>query len=252
MATVPLGGRRSGTREVEGEPGAATDPRGAPGLRRLLRENGLSLALTGLFLASLVGHSIAGMHVYNDQLRDHGERELAYAAYLVSSHFAESVFENWESEFLQMGALVVLSAVLYQKGSPESKKIDGHESVDDDPAAKRTDPGAPWPVRAGGAWLSLYRNSLSIALFGMFAASFVLHGAGGLSAYNQEQRQHGAPEVALLGYMTSATFWFESLQNWQSEFLSAAALVVLSIHLRQQGSPESKPVAAPHSETGHG
>jgi hypothetical protein len=53
-----------------------------------------------------------------------------------------------------------------------------------------------------------------------------------------------------LEYGLDARFWFESFQNWQSEFLSTAVIVVLSIVLRQQASPESKPVNAPHSETG--
>jgi hypothetical protein len=250
MATVRLDGQRAGAADTR--PGGDDRGAGARGLARVLKENGLSLALLGLFLASLLGHSVVGLHEYNEQQRAHGRGEVAYPAYLGTGHFAESVFENWESEFLQMGALVLLSVFLHQKGSPESKKIDERESVDDDPAESRDDPRAPWPVRAGGPWLTLYGSSLTIALFALFAVSFVLHGVGGLSAFNQQQRLHGAAEETLLGYMTSATFWFESLQNWQSEFLSAGALVVLSVYLRQRGSPESKPVAAPHSETGHG
>jgi hypothetical protein len=249
MAAVRLDGQGAGAAEIR--PGGDDRRASARGLARVLKENGLSLALFGLFLASLLGHSVVGLREYNEQQREHGRGGVAYPAYLTTGHFAESVFENWESEFLQMGALVLLSVFLHQKGSPESKRIDEPERVDADPADGRDDPRAPWPVRAGGPWLALYGRSLSIALFALFAASFVLHGAGGLAAFNQQQRLHGAAEATLLGYMTSATFWFESLQNWQSEFLSAGALVVLSIHLRQRGSPESKPVAAPHSQTGH-
>jgi hypothetical protein len=229
-----------------------TRPTGGLAFRRWLWENSLSLTLAGLFAVSLLGQSLTGLHEYNQRQREHGRPELAYRAYLGTGHLAESVFENWESEFLQMATLVLLSVFLRQKGSAESKKIEGHEDVDEDPAPKRDDPRAPWPVRAGGVWLGLYQRSLSLALLGLFAASFLLHGVGGLAEHNLEQRIHGGEEASLLGYMTSSTFWFESLQNWQSEFLSTAVLIVLAIYLRQRGSPESKPVAAPHEETGRG
>ena len=68
--------------------------------------------------------------------------------------------------------------------------------------------------------------------------------------YNEEQTEHGEQAVSLLGFVGTSQFWFESFQNWQSEFLAVGTLAVLSIWLRQRGSPESKPVAAPHQETG--
>ncbi len=220
-------------------------------MRRSLRDNGLTLALLILFAFSLAGHSIAGLHNYNEDQREHNEAEVGYGEYLVSGSFVESVFENWESEFLQMGVYVLLTSFLFQKRSAESKDPDGgEEGVDQDPRGGRDRPDAPAPVHRGGLLLKVYENSLVIALFALFALSFVLHAAGGAKEYSQDQQAHGGAPVSLLGYMVTARFWFESFQNWQSEFLSIAVLVVLSIFLRQRGSPESKPVAAPHSETG--
>ncbi len=214
------------------------------------RNNGLTVALLGLFGASLLGHSIAGMADYNEGQRDHGQAAVGYGAYLRTGAFVESVFENWESEFLQMGVYVLLTAYLFQKGSAESRDPDGEAEADVDPRDAGERAAAPWPVRRGGVVLKLYENSLALALLALFALSFVLHAAGGARAYSEEQQAHGGAAVSLLGYLATARFWFESLQNWQSEFLSIAVLVVLSIFLRQRDSPESKKVAAPHGATG--
>jgi hypothetical protein len=221
-------------------------------MRRVLRENGLTLALLGLFLASIVGQSLAGQLEYNEDQRDHGRPAVGYLQYLGTGHFVEAVFENWESEFLQMGVYVVLTAVLRQKGSAESKKLEGEEPVDADPRLARGKADAPWPVRRGGVVLRLYEHSLSIALILLFILSFLLHAAGGAREYSQEQVVHGAAAVSFLAYLGTSRFWFESFQNWQSEFLAIAVLAVLSIFLRERGSPESKPVASPHGETGDG
>jgi hypothetical protein len=221
-------------------------------MRRILRDNGLSLVMFGLFLFSVVGQSIMGFHEYNDDQKDHSRASIGYVAYLGSGHFVEAIFENWESEFLQMAAYVLLTAFLYQKGSPESKKLDEEEAVDKEPpaAGSKKKKDAPWPVRRGGLVLKVYENSLSLTLFLLFLISFALHAAGGARLYSQEQMMHGSPSVSTLEYLGTSRFWFESLQNWQSEFLSVFTLVVLSIFLRQKGSPESKPVDSPHSKTG--
>jgi hypothetical protein len=158
--------------------------------------------------------------------------------------------ENWESEFLQMGAYVLLTVWFKQKGSAESKPLEGETEQDKDPL-EEVRPDSPWAVRQGkGLALSLYKNSLSIAFFALFAGSFLLHLIGGAHEYSQEQEAHGGPPVDTSAFLRTADFWFQSLQNWQSEFLAVAAIVFLSIYLRQQGSPESKAVAAPHAETG--
>jgi hypothetical protein len=140
---------------------------------------------------------------------------------------------------------------LIQKGSPESKNPDGDEA-DADPRDRRDEPDAPGPVRRGGLALTVYEHSLSFALLGLFLVSLVLHALGGHAEFNQQQLEHGAAPVSLWSFVTSSEFWFQSMQNWQSEFLAVAALTVLSIFLRQRGSPESKPVAAPHAQTGTG
>ncbi|MEA2488401.1 MAG: hypothetical protein QOH21_193 [Acidobacteriota bacterium] len=217
------------------------------------KNNNLSIVIFVLFLLCLVGHSVSGWKVYNDEQREHGGEQVSFTGFLKTSEFGETIFENWESEFLQMGFYVVLTVFLYQKGSSESKKHDGTDKVEEDPDAHRNDPEAPSPVRRGGWRLSLYKNSLSLAFFVLFAISFIGHAAAGARKFTEEEQAHGSKVVTTtLGYMTEPQFWYESFQNWQSEFLAVLAIVVLSIWLRQWGSPESKPVHAPHSDTGGG
>jgi hypothetical protein len=219
-------------------------------VRRFLRHNGLGLVLFGLFVVIIVGQALAGLAAHNDDLRTHGRSPIGLGEYLTTGHFTEAVFENWESEFLQMGALVVLTIFLRQSGSPESKKLTGKEPEDKDPRAERRRPDAPWPVRRGRLALAVYQHSLSIALFGLFVLSFVFHALGGTAEYNDEAREHGEPTVSVVEFVSGPEFWYQSFQNWQSEFLAAGSLVVLAIYLRQRGSPESKPVDEPHRETG--
>jgi hypothetical protein len=215
-----------------------------------VRAHGLSLTLAVLFLTTMVGQTLTGHRVFNEDAREHGEAPVTLAAYLTSGHFYEATAENWESEFLQMAFYVLLTVFLYQRGSSESKKIGEKEAVDRDPRLSRDKPGAPWPVRRGGWVLRLYENSLSLAFLALFIGSFALHALGGAAAYNQDAAAHGEPQLSTLAFVGSAQFWFESFQNWQSEFLSLVAMVILSIYLRQRGSPESKPVDAAHDDTG--
>jgi hypothetical protein len=220
-------------------------------MAKLFRNNGLSLVLAAVFLLTMTGQALTGWREHNNEQREHGAPPLGLGEYLKSGHFWEATAENWESEFLQMAMFVVLTACLYQKGSAESKDPDEeHDPVDNDPSLSRHDPEAPWPVRKGGFVLWLYSNSLSITFVILFLASFAIHAAKGAEDYNDEQRQHGQAAVTAVQYVGTSRFWFESLQNWQSEFLSLLAMVVFTIFLRQRGSPESKPVAAPHRESG--
>jgi hypothetical protein len=221
-------------------------------MRRLLRENGLSIVLLSAFIAFWFGQSVAGRREYNADQQAHGRPEAAYAEYLTSAHFWEATTENWESEFFQIFFYVVLTAFLYQKGSAESKKLDEPEPVDRDPRAYQGRADAPWPVRRGGFVLKVYEHSLSLAFLGFFLAAISLHALSGAREYSDDQVAHGEPPVSALEYTTTSRFWFESFQNWQSEFLSIGMVVLLSIFLRQRGSPESKPVDSPHSETGSG
>lgn len=158
---------------------------------RILRENGLSIVLFGLFFFSLLGQSITGLHEYNENQLEHRQPAVGYVEYLMSGHFIEAVFENWESEFLQMGAYVLLTVFLFQKGSSESKEPGTVERVEVVTKEGRKDKDAPWPMRRGGWMLKLYENSLSIAFFLVFVGSFFLHAAGGVEEYNQDQIEHG-------------------------------------------------------------
>lgn len=217
---------------------------------RFIKDNGLTIVLAGAFLATLGGMLFAGWMSNNEELAQHGLDAIGLGEFLISGKFISAVFENWESEFLQMAFYVVLTSFLFQRGSSESKDPDAKEEVDEDPAKNSRKKVAPWPVRAGGVWRDLYSYSLGIVLVLLFLASFVLHWLGSLAAANEEAMQHGEPARSALEHLFDAQLWFESLQNWQSEFLSTAVIVVLTIFLRFRGSPESKPVAAPHSKTG--
>jgi hypothetical protein len=217
---------------------------------KILKNNALTIAFLALFVASLAAQVASGHAAHDQEALEHGEATMSLGAYLQSGHFIEAVFENWESEFLQMGIFVVLTKFLRQKGSSESKKLDGKDEVDEDPRKHRDDPNAPWPVRRGGVVLALYQRSLSVALLFLFVFSFALHAVGGARAHSEEEQRAGRPPVSTMAYVATSQFWFESFQNWQSEFLSVGALIVLSIYLRERGSPQSKPVAAPHAQTG--
>lgn len=224
-----------------------TKPSASPVIR-FLYENSLLLVVGALILGTLAGQFFTGWHDYNEELKQMNLLPLTFGQYFQSGHFLEATFENWESEFLQMGLYVVLTIWLRQKGSSESKKLYEEEEVDQDPDPSK--PDAPGPVKRGGWQLKLYENSLTLALFGLFFVSVWLHAKGGAEVYSIEQQHHGELPVSTLEYLGTQRFWFESLQNWQSEFVSILSIVGLSIFLRQKGSPESKPVDASHDETG--
>jgi len=219
-------------------------------MRRWAKEHGLLVANLACFLVFFVGMVLSGAASYSEDQQAHGEPPVSVLQFLGTGAFVEATFENWESEFLQMAMYVVLTVFLFQKGSSESKPLGKKAPQDEDPQQAAVSKATPWPVRRGGAVLKLYENSLSILLFALFLGSFALHAAGGVDEYNQDQQSHGQPAITLLQYLGSSRFWFESFQNWQSEFLAVGVLVGASVYLRQKGSPESKPVAEPHYETG--
>ena len=207
-------------------------------VRKVFRDNALSIVMFALFLVFWGGHSVAGWLNHNEEQSEHGQPAIAYAEYLRSGDFLESTFENWESEFLQMAAFVILTAFLFQRGSAESRDPDGKEDA----------PSTPPPATLA-AFLRAY--SLGIALAALFLASFALHLWASYRAALAEAALHGGAQHSLIAHLGGMEFWFESFQNWQSEFLSLAAMVTLTIVLRQRGSPESKPVDAPYWETGN-
>ena len=219
-------------------------------MSRWFKERGLLLVNLALFAAFFVGMIVSGLQVYNADQVEHGQSAVSWLGYVTSGDFVEATFENWESEFLQMGMYVVLTAFLFQKGSSESKPLDEASPQDADPRASRDRVDAPWPVRRGGWVLKVYENSLAGLFFLLFTASFILHAAGGAKAYSAEEVVHGGSPVGFWEYLGTSQFWFESMQNWQSEFLAIAVMVGASVYLRQRGSAESKPVAEPHHATG--
>jgi len=214
------------------------------------KEHGLLLANIGLFVVFFGGMVLSGAASYSEDQLAHGEAAVSVLEYLRTGNFVEATFENWESEFLQMGMYVVLTVFLFQKGSSESKPMGSTAPQDEDPRHATVKAATPRPVRRGGWVVKLYSHSLSIMFFALFLMSFVLHLIGGTQDYNSDQESHGQPTVSVLGYLATSRFWFESFQNWQSEFLAVAVLVGASVYLREKGSPESKPVAEPHYETG--
>lgn len=216
------------------------------GRHSFLYKNSLTIVFLLFFIGSWVAQTAFGLHEHNDFLEEHAQPKIDWVNYLGSGHFLQATFENWESEFLQMALFVVLTIFLRQQGSSESKPIDKEDKVDKEPEPSIE---APWPVRRGGISLLLYKHSLSIALFVLFIFSFVAHYIGSWKDYEQNQTLDGAPAMNMGSYFLSPKFWFESFQNWQSEFLSVGCIVFLSIYLRQKGSSQSKPVDAPHHET---
>ena len=210
-----------------------------------IRRNGLSLVLCTLFLAFFLGQAWAGFVANNEDRLAEGQALESVGDYLRSGHFLSATFENWESEFLQMGMYVLLTVWLRQKGSAESRPLDPAKEEERIDAGKK-----PWPLRVGGIWRTLYANSLALAYAALFALSFVGHAYGSYLHENEERLLQGELPTRWSEHVAGAQFWFESLQNWQSEFLAVLSIVVLTIFLRQDKSPESKPLEAPHSQTG--
>jgi hypothetical protein len=215
-----------------------------------IRDRGLLIANLALFVVFLVGMILTGAQVYSDDQVEHGHPATTLGQYLASGNVVEATFENWESEFLQMGMYVVLTAYLFQRGSSESKPVGEPAPQDEDPRDHENDSAAPWPVRRGGVALIVYEHSLALLFLVLFLLSTWLHAAGGAAEYSAEQIDHGAAPVTTMQYLGTSQFWFESFQNWQSEFLAVAVIVWASVYLRYRGSAESKPVAEPHRATG--
>lgn len=213
-----------------------------------LKRNALSITFLALMLFSLTGQIYTGWKDHNDFLSSYGKSAIGLGEYLVSGHFLQATFENWESEFFQMALFVILTIYMKQEGSSESRPME-------DPSRDKEGEciplkNSPWPVKKGGFILLVYKYSLSIVLILLFLLSFGLHWYGSFLDYNEQQLLEDLPTTTAMAYLGHSKFWFESFQNWQSEFLSIFAIIFLSIYLRQAGSSQSKKVNAPHMETG--
>jgi hypothetical protein len=221
-------------------------------MRRFLFDNSLSLFFLALFLISVVGHSVAGLFEYNAHQEQHGAATVSYFGYLSSSDFGANMLENWQSEWLQFWVFALATVWLIQKGSNESKRPDdaGLETDQKQRVGRHAPADAPRWAKVKDWRLTIYSNSFFIVMGLVFLATWIAQSFASWTVFNDEQQAHDEPGVSWLTYVGSADFWERSLQNWQSEFLAVGTMVVFTIYLRQRGSPESKPVGAPHEETG--
>ena len=221
-------------------------------MKTVLRNNGLALFFGLIFLAALIGQALTGVAEYNNQQIVEGLQQVTLGQYVTSSSFAVDVAENWQSEYLQFFLYIFGTVWLLQKGSPESKSLDkqGTESDKEQKVGEHADVDSPQWARRRGFRLGLYSRSLGIVMGLIFAASWLAQSVAGHAAFNEQQLNQLQDPATYLGYVFSADFWNRTLQNWQSEFLAVGSMVVLSIYLRQRGSPESKPVGSPHAATG--
>ncbi len=219
---------------------------------RRLRDHGLSLFFGSLFLVSLVGQAVSGLADYNNRQLDSGGDPVTLGHYVTSSSFAVDVAENWQSEYLQFFLFILATVWFVQRGSTESKPVDqvGRETDEDQKVGRHADKDSPRWAKAGGWRTALYSRSLGTVMGLIFLGSWLAQSVAGRAAYNAEQISGLSDPVSWVGYVTSADFWNRTLQNWQSEFLAVASMALLSIYLRERGSPESKPVGAPHHATG--
>jgi len=223
-------------------------------MRRLagLRNHGLSIVFGLLFLAAITGQALSGLAAYNERALDSGLSQVDIRAYLTSSEFAVDVAENWQSEYLQFLLYIMLTIWLVQQGSPESKPLDkaGRESDEDQLVGEYARADSPAWAKAPGWRRALYSHSLGLTMGLLFVGSWTAQLVAGRSAHNAEQLMDLQAPLTWSEYLAAPDFWNRTLQNWQSEFLAVGSMVVLSIFLRERGSPESKPVGAPHSATG--
>ena len=221
-------------------------------MKKALRDNGLSLFFGLIFLLALVGQGLTGHALFNEEQIAAGLEEITLGQYLTSSGFAVDVSENWQSEYLQFLLYIIATIWLVQKGSPESKELDqtGLETDEEQLVDEYSNQKSPAWARVSGWRRTLFSNSLGMTMGLIFILSWLVQSIAGTSAYNEEQLKNFQQPVSWAEYLVSPEFWNRTLQNWQSEFLAVGSMVVLSIYLRQRGSPESKPVGSAHDDTG--
>ncbi len=221
-------------------------------MRRFRFENGLSVFFGTIFLLTVAGQSFAGQHAYNAEQAAHGEPAVSWLDYVLSPDFGGAVMENWQSEFLQFTLFILATVWLVQKGSNESKQLDsvGLESKQKQQLEGYAPDGAPRWAKLRGARRIVYENSLVLAMGAIFVAAWAAQSLNNWRLFNADQVEHGEQTIAWSSYLLRPDFWERTLQNWQSEFLAVGTMAVFTIYLRQRGSPESKPVGAPHGETG--
>jgi hypothetical protein len=218
---------------------------------KFLRENSLSLCFAALFTVSVVGETFAGQHEYNADAIQHGGEAISWVSYVLSPEFGGDLLENWQSEFLQFSLYIIATVWLVQRGSNESKVVAdaGLESDKQQRVGAYAEPGSPAWAKAAGIRHWIYSNSLFSAMIAVFLLSWLGQSINGWRTFNNTEDEHRGAHISYSEYLVNADFWNRTLQNWQSEFLAVGSMATFSIYLRQRGSPESKPVGAPHDET---
>jgi len=217
-----------------------------------LRANALTLAFGAVFLATLVGQALSGAADFNAQQIADGLEPVSLLDYVTSSSFGVDVMENWQSEYLQFFLYIFATVWLVQRGSSESKKPgeEGPESDKEQKIGRHADEDSPLWARTGGLRTAVFARSLGLLMGTLFVLTWAASSVAGWAAYNGEQLGQREDPVSYLGYLGAADFWNRSFQNWQSEMLAVGSMAIFSVYLRQRGSPESKPVGAPHAVTG--
>jgi hypothetical protein len=221
-------------------------------VRTFVKHNGLSIVFLGLFLAALVFQAVAGHADFNEEQDRHGDPRISLVRYVTSSEFGVGVMENWQSEYLQFTLFILLTVWLLQRGSPESKELGkgGRESDEEQKVGEHADARSPRWARVTGLRRTIYENSLLLVMGAIWLATWFAQSITGVTEYNSERLDHQQAAVSWAEYLTRPDFWEKTLQNWQSEFLAVGSMAILAVYLRQRGSPESKPVGAPHDATG--
>jgi hypothetical protein len=221
-------------------------------VRRFLFDNGLSIFFGVLCVGTLAGQALAGQRAFNEEQQAHGAETVSWLDYVLSSQYGQAVMENWQSEYLQFTLFILATIWLVQKGSNESKPLEdvGLESDEKQKLGAHAPRNAPRWAKTGGWRTVVYENSLLLVMTLVFAGTWFAQSVTAWRVYNEEQQEHDEATVSWGTYVTEADFWERTLQNWQSEFLAVGTMAIFTVYLRQRGSPESKPVGAPHSETG--
>jgi len=221
-------------------------------MRRFLRDNSMSIVFLALFLAALCGQAIAGHAEFDESAQSHGDPTISLGRYVVSSEFGSAVMENWQSEYLQFTLFILLTVWLLQRGSPESKELDkaGRESDEQQKVGPHAQQNSPGWAKVAGIRRTLYENSLVLVMTTFWLGTWLAQSLTGATRYNADQLDHQQDPVSWWQYIGTAEFWENTLENWQSEFLAVGSMAILAVYLRQRGSPESKPVGAPHGATG--
>jgi hypothetical protein len=221
-------------------------------VRRFLKHNGLSIVFLAMFLVALVLQAMAGHADFNEDQDRHGDPHISLGRYVTSSEFSTAVMENWQSEYLQFTLFILLTVWLLQRGSPESKELDraGGESDEEQKVGPHATPESPRWAKVEGIRRTIYENSLVLVMGTFWLGTWFAQSVTGVTEYNAERVGHSEVPVSWANYLTRPDFWEKTLQNWQSEFLAVGSMAIFAVYLRQRGSPESKPVGAPHHKTG--